>query len=271
MTKNPLSCSKRTLYISLILLMLLVNGCKVELYSNLTEQEANEMLALLLQHEIPCEKIPGQEQSWILKVESSLIPTALSLLQEYGYPKPKFENMGEIFKKQGLVSSPLEERVRFIYALSQELAQTISQIDGVLTARVHIVLPENNPFGEKAIPSAASVFIKCRDGSSLKSLIPNIKALVANSIEGLSYDRISVFLFETEKKQPFSLSKIAVNVFGIKLFPDSVVRFWTFVGVLSFLCFAGVGVSGFLFWKLKSSRGDHSSEKTEESEQKKEE
>ncbi len=270
MARNSFSCSKRTLYILLIFFTLLLNGCKVELYSNLSEQEANEMLALLLQHEIPCEKIPGQEQSWTLKVESSLIPTALSLLQEYGYPKPKFENMGEIFKKQGLVSSPLEERVRFIYALSQELAQTISQIDGVLTARVHIVLPENNPFGEKAIPSAASVFIKCRDGSSLKLLIPNIKALVANSIEGLSYDRISVFLFETGKKQTFSLSKIAVNVFGIKLFPDSVVKFWVIVGVLLFLCLVGVGTSGFLLWKLRTSRSDHGSEETGKSEQEKE-
>ncbi len=251
MKKNDFGYKQFRLWGSIFIILFVLVACKVELYSNLSEQEANEMMGLLLRHEIPCEKAPGQEQTWILKVESSAVPVALSLFQEYGYPKPRFESMGAIFKKHGLVSSPLEERVRFIYALSQELAKTISQIDGVLAARVHIVLPENNPFTEKTIPSAASVFIKYRVDSPLKRFIPNIKALVANSIEGLNYDRVSVLLFEAETARTFQVDKIATRIFGIKLLPESVIRFWTVCGVLFLLSLIGFGFGGVMLWKWK--------------------
>ena len=46
-----------------------------------------------------------------------------------------------------------------MHALAQDLSATISRIDGVVVARVHIVLPDNNPFAEKVKPSSAAVFI----------------------------------------------------------------------------------------------------------------
>jgi type III secretion protein J len=49
--------------------------------------------------------------------------------------------MGKVFKREGFVSSPLEERARLVHAMSQEIANTINNIDGVVTARVHLVVP----------------------------------------------------------------------------------------------------------------------------------
>jgi len=54
-----------------------------------------------------------------------------------------------------------------IYALSEELSRTVSEIDGVISARVHVVLPENDPLRRDLVPSSASVFI--RHDSSLRS------------------------------------------------------------------------------------------------------
>ena len=83
-----------------------------------------------------------------------------------------------------------------MYGLSQTLAGTITQIDGVVTARVHIVLQEDNPLTGRYYPSSAAVFIKYRPGANVVSAQPRIKDLVTNSIEGLSYDKVTVAFFE---------------------------------------------------------------------------
>jgi type III secretory pathway lipoprotein EscJ len=93
-----------------------------------------------------------------------------------------------------LISSPLEERIRFIYGLSQDVQETLSRIDGVITARVHIVLPENDPFAKEVRPSSASVFIKYLPDSHLEDIKSEIKLIVEKSIEGLSYDKVSVVM-----------------------------------------------------------------------------
>jgi len=92
------------------------------------------------------------------------------------------------------VSSPLEERARLIYGLSQELSQTVSSIDGVVEARVHLAMPEADPLAETQKPSSASVFIKHDPQVDLTDRVGAIKALVVNSVEGLPYDRVTVVL-----------------------------------------------------------------------------
>jgi len=119
-------------------------------------------------------------------------------LNAQGYPRESFDSMGKVFKREGFVSSPLEERARLMHAMSQEISNTIANIDGVVTARVHLVVPERNPLLDKPQPAAAAVFIKHRPERDLSGQISQIKALVVNSIEGLAYDNVTVALFPAE-------------------------------------------------------------------------
>lgn len=178
-----------------LLTLLLLGGCKTELYSSLTEADANSMLSILLEHKIASEKMADKKGgTYSLHVEESQIPQAVALLKEYGYPKEKVASMGEMFKKDGLISSPLEERARFIFALSQSVQETLSQIDGVLVARVHVVMPENRNPSEELKPASASVFIKYNPAYRLEDMKSDIKLIVEKSIEGLSYDKVSVVM-----------------------------------------------------------------------------
>jgi type III secretion protein J len=56
------------------------------------------------------------------------------------------------------------------------------------------VLPDNDLLKREATPSSASVFVRYDDASQVASLVPQIKMLVANSVQGLSYDKVSVVL-----------------------------------------------------------------------------
>ena len=187
--------NKRLLHFLAIFSMVLLTGCKAELYSNLLENDANAMLAILLNNKIEAEKtFDKKAEAYFLHVEKSQIPQAVQLLKQHGYPKEKTATVGELFKKEGLISSPLEERTRFIFALSQSVQETLSQIDGVLVARVHVVLPENNPIDKTIKPSSASVFIKYNPAYRLEDMKSDIKLIVEKSIEGLTYDKVSVVM-----------------------------------------------------------------------------
>jgi type III secretion protein J len=239
-----------------LLLALLLAACQVELFNSLSEREANDMLAILLRHGIDAQKVPVKEGLMSLTVEESRFAEAVELLRRYGYPRERFSSIGEIFKKEGLISSPLEERVRFVYALSQELSETISQIDGVLGARVHVVLPNNEMATESTVPSSAAVSIRHRADMALDRLIPQIKLLVVNSIEGLSYDKVSVVLFPIE--EPVSAEEqLGLRQIGpLRLDPASVGGFWMIMGAvggLAVLALAGCGVLGWLL--LRRSNG----------------
>ena len=176
---------------------LLLAGCGKEtaLHSGLEERQANLVMAALLDGGIACRKTAGEEGTWNVMVSEPKFAAAVNLLERKGLPRRAHQGIGEVFKKTGMISSPSEERIRFMDALAQDIARTISMIDGVVDARVHVVLPENDPFARNAQPSSAAVAIRSRWDSDITDLVPSVKGLVKNAIEGLAYDKIQVTVF----------------------------------------------------------------------------
>jgi len=177
-------------------------GCKVGLYSGLHEQEANEIVAALGADGIAADKQRADDNQWQVLVDEGQLGAALDLLRAQGLPNDRYVSMGDVFEKQGLVSTPSEERMRYIHAMSQELSQTLRKVDGVVTARVHVVIPANDPLSDRIRPSSAAVFIKHRSDVDLRLLAPAVKQLVAHSIEGLSHEQVSLSLFEARRPAP---------------------------------------------------------------------
>ena len=188
----------RSLRLMLPAAALLLAGCDKEttLHAGLAERQANLVMAALLDAGISCHKTPGEEGTWDVSVVESRFADAVNLLNKAGLPRNDHMGIGEVFKKTGMISSPSEERIRFMDALAQDLAKTISGIEGVVDARVHIVLPENDPFARHAMPSSAAVAIRSRWDADLTDVIPSVKGLVKNAIEGRQYEKIMVTVFK---------------------------------------------------------------------------
>lgn len=166
---------------------LLLAGCSGSpLYSDLDEQQANEVTAALQGAGIGAEKAPSpKKQGWEVRVGRNEFPQAMQVLYDRGLPRARYASMCEVFKKEGFASSAIEERARYQCSLEQEIAHTLSRIPGVVDARVHIALPERDPLGSNEKVSSASVMIFERPGADLRDAETAIKVTVKDGVQGL--------------------------------------------------------------------------------------
>ena len=173
---------------------LLMSACQTELHSGLNEDDANEMLALLMHDGLSAAKTRAKDGTDSIVIEQSQFAVAVDTLKSHGLPRAKFATINDVFQPSGLIASPVQEQARYLWAIGQELSKTVSQIDGVLTARVQVVLPDNDLMKRETTPSSASVFIRYDEGSQASGLVSQIKSLVASSVQGLTYEKVSITL-----------------------------------------------------------------------------
>lgn len=166
---------------------LLLAACnRVTLYNDLDEQQANQVMAALLGSGLASEKSPSpSKKGWEVRVNRNDFPYAMQVLNSQGLPHATYRSMGEIFKKEGFVSSAMDERARYTDGLQQEISRTLSRIDGVVEARVHIALPPPDPLGGRENDSSASVIIFERPGAKLRDRETDLKVFIKDSVEGL--------------------------------------------------------------------------------------
>lgn len=230
-----------------LLALLLLAGCKAEIYQGLSESQANTMLSLLLRHGIPAEKMSAKA-GYSIAVEESRIVQALEILKENSLPREDFQSLGQVFSAQSMISSATEEQARLAFALSQELSDTFSRIDGVLTSRVHVVLGQTDLATGAATPPSAAVFLRHTPESQATRLIPYIRELAANSVPGLLQDRVSVMLVPVRETVSVPMPK-PVEDSGI----DS--RFYLLggIGALLLLAFGGLTTAAALHLRRKKN------------------
>ncbi|WP_299616219.1 type III secretion system inner membrane ring lipoprotein SctJ [uncultured Tateyamaria sp.] len=179
-----------------------LTACKTDLYTGLSERDANEILSVLIQSGLDAQRTEVQPGQITVRIEDAQFAQAVDVLQAQGLPRRDFVNLGDVFQGNGFVVSEMEERARFVYAMSEELSRTITQIDGVISARTHVVLPTTKPLSRDTTPSSASVFIRHAGWLEPANLVPQIKSLVANSIEELAYENVSVVLLPVPEHRP---------------------------------------------------------------------
>ena len=90
-------------------------------------------------------------------------------------------------------SSRSVEQVRLKQTQEIELARSISDIEGLVTARVHLAIPEKSVFARASTPPTASVFVQMENGRSLsRQQVDAVVHLVSSSVPFMAKNDVTV-------------------------------------------------------------------------------
>jgi flagellar M-ring protein FliF len=137
-------------------------------------------------------KVPHRVTSIGIEVPEENVPEVRLQLASAGLPRGGGVGF-EIFDSARFGATEFEQQVNLRRALEGELARSINTIEGVVSTRVHLVLPERRLFAAKSEGASASVVVKLRPGGDFgKREVAGIVHLVSSAVPALSKDRVSV-------------------------------------------------------------------------------
>ncbi|MEO0798209.1 MAG: type III secretion inner membrane ring lipoprotein SctJ [Pseudomonadota bacterium] len=177
-----------------LILAVFLSGCeRQDLYSNLKQREANEMLAVLERAGIQASLQPSSTAGRVaLSVSPNDAAMASSVLNRVGLPRPETTPLSEVLPQDTWMASRNQENARLAYGLGQDLSSTITQINGVRDARVHVALAQKSAIGQVETQPSASVLVRYDADILDPQLRHDIATLISNAVPGLNYERVSV-------------------------------------------------------------------------------
>lgn len=159
------------------------------LYSNLTNEEASEVVQSLEGANIPY-KLRGDGA---ITVPAKIVHEVRMNLAGEGLPSNSGKGLDILQEEQGFGVSQFIETKRYNHGLETELARTISQLKAVKSARVHIALAKDSVFVRDRGKTTASVLLDVLSGQRLeKEQVSSVVYLLARSIIGLEAENVAV-------------------------------------------------------------------------------
>jgi flagellar M-ring protein FliF len=118
---------------------------------------------------------------------------ARMVLAEIGMPVDG-EPGWELFDgRSGLAMNSFLQRVSRLRAMEGELARSIQTLEGIQSARVHLVLPEREAFSRERSEPRASVIVRASPGTTIeRRQAIAIRNLVASAVPSLSLSKVTV-------------------------------------------------------------------------------
>ena len=159
-------------------------------YTQLDGRDLAPIVDALEKHDISS-KIDYSSNS-VLVPSSDVMKARLKLAGE-GLPKQRTGKSYFFEKGSGFGKSQFVEKAAYLSSLEEELALTISQLEPIDTARVHLAVPSERSFVRQAQKPSASIFLNLQPGYFLtQKQVAAVSNLVAASIPGLSFEDVSI-------------------------------------------------------------------------------
>jgi flagellar M-ring protein FliF len=160
------------------------------LFTNLQSSDAGAITQQLSSQKIPYQLADGG--STILVPAADVDQERIALAQQ---GLPQAGNVGfSNLEKSGITTSEFVQQVEYQQALEGQLEQTISSIQGVQSAQVNLVVPQQSDFAVGTQQTTtASILVNLSPGTALSSgQVSAIVHLTASSVPGLSSSNVTV-------------------------------------------------------------------------------
>jgi len=162
----------------------------VPLLTNIPSDQTAMIVDKLRQKNIPF-RIADDGKAIVVPKEL-LHSTQMALMSEIG--SGKIGTIGlELFDKQDFGATSYAQRINYQRALQGELMRAINTLDAVKRSKVMLALPAKKTFLEEGGQPTASVVVELHPGKTLADdQVRGIMFLVANAVEGLEADKVTV-------------------------------------------------------------------------------
>jgi type III secretion protein J len=258
-----------------VIAVMIIAGCDSPktIVNDIEEKEANEIIVFLASKGIEADKAQAEEGGagskgatlYYIIVETSRATEAMAILNKHGLPRRKGPTLLGLFTSQGLVPSEMQEQIRYLSGLEEELANTIRKIDGIIDAEVQLSIPEKDTLDPGFVPedARASVYVKhigvLDDPNS--HLITKIKRWISSSVKGLAFDNVTVIadrarfvdvILEGVTKGSIANrdTKDYVSIWSIIIAKESAGRFRVIFFTLILLLFLTALALSWVAWKI---------------------
>lgn len=189
--KIKLAISSFLIIVSISLITYFLTRTEYEiLYKNLSLKDAGLITDKL--DEMGIEWKNADEGTTILVPKGYKNKIKVQLATE-GLPKDGYSFL-DALNDSSWTMTDYEKRQRLKYALENELARTIAEIDGIEGAKVYLDIPDESGFVlNKSEDATASVFIKLSRNQSLsKEKVFAIRNLVAGAVKEIKLENVSI-------------------------------------------------------------------------------
>lgn len=225
--------------LTVVFFAFMLSACNDEkLLFNLTQEQANQVLAVLQRHNISANKEGTLKAGYTVTVNKPESTAALSIINQYQLPWSADVQIAQAFPEGALVSSPNAEQVRVISLQEQRLEQSLRMIAQVVNARVHVSYPAFNNDSSRTPTSHVAVIITYKGEIDNNTFIPQVKVLIKNSFYDVHYENISVVLFPAPMIQYVTPTKV----------PDALPTTWILILVALALC--GAVTFGYMLYRV---------------------
>ncbi len=160
----------------------------VALYTGLSDEDAAAVVEQLREQGVAYRLSSGG--STVQVPQEKLYELRLALAGK-GLPHSSVVGF-ELFDRASFSTSDLQNNVSLQRALQGELERSITTLDQVSTARVHLALPEERLFTDQQQPASAAVVLGLSGGRTTPAQVAAITQLVASAVPNLGSDAVTV-------------------------------------------------------------------------------